>query len=483
VTPAPGGRTSTVDVLAVFAALRRRAPLLLVAVALGGSLGLGNALLATPMYTSTATVLFSLDRGQSVNELVQGANYAQTLVQTYTEVATAPVVLGPVVSDLDLGTSPQLLARSIDVKAPLNTTLMDIEVTRTSAPESARIANAVAAELARAVASLAPEDTEAGITVRTIAPAVTPVNTSSPNKPLSLATGLAVGGALGIALVLLLEVVLATTTDRAAVGRATSSPVLALVPRSRAASEDRDPAVVEAHRTLRTNLSFLHRRGSSHVVVLTSAASGDGKTTTAIALARSSASTGQRVLLVDADLRRPVLADRLGLLASAGLSTVLTGRVTLDDVLQPGPGGIDVLASGVCPPNPSELLASTEMRELLELARSRYDCVVLDCAPVLPVTDAAVLARQTDGAVVVVDARRTQVRALAEVDLRLRSAGAAVAGVIINRTARTRSSYYGQRRSAWWSGRRTGLGRGGRPGTGLRSGAPVAPVASNASDA
>ena len=102
------------------------------------------------------------------------------------------------------------------------------------------------------------------------------------------------------------------------------------------------------------------------------------------------------------------------------------------------------------------------------------NCVVLDCAPVLPVTDAAVLARQTDGAVVVVDARRTQVRALAEVDLRLRSAGAAVAGVIINRTARTRSSYYGQRRGAWWTGRSLRQGWRPRSRAGLRPGGPVA---------
>src|SRR5690606_14453620 len=138
------------------------------------------------------------------------------------------------------------------------------------------------------------------------------------------------------------------------------------------------------------------------VVVLTSPLPAEGKSTAATGLAVTMAQAGQRVALVEADLRRPMLAERLGIDGAVGTTNVLIGKISLDDALIPyGETGLQVLPSGPVPPNPSELLQSTAMHNLLRELRDRFDVVIVDAPPLLPVTDAAVLAAQVDGAVLI----------------------------------------------------------------------------------
>jgi len=135
---------------------------------------------------------------------------------------------------------------------------------------------------------------------------------------------------------------------------------------------------------------------------VTSALPGEGKTTSVCNLAIAMAAAESRVLVVEADLRRPELADLLGLERSAGLTDILAGRAQTQQVIQRWAGGkFDVLASGPLPPNPSELLASRQLAALFDDLRSRYDVVLVDSPPLLPVTDAAAMAPATDGAILV----------------------------------------------------------------------------------
>ena len=166
--------------------------------------------------------------------------------------------------------------------------------------------------------------------------------------------------------------------------------------------EDPQSPRSEAFRQLRTNLQFLDVDNPHKVIVVTSSMPGEGKTTTLANLAIALASAGQRVLVIEADLRRPKLADLLGLERSVGLTSVLAGRVRVEQAVQHWSGGMfDVLASGPLPPNPSELLASQHMAMLLGDLRERYDLILLDTPPLLPVTDAAAVAPATDGAILV----------------------------------------------------------------------------------
>ena len=149
--------------------------------------------------------------------------------------------------------------------------------------------------------------------------------------------------------------------------------------------------------------------------MVTSSMPGEGKTTTLCNLAIAMAAAGSRILVIEADLRRPKVADLLGVERSVGLTNVLAGQVRVQQAIQPWAGGrFDVLASGPLPPNPSELLASEHTEDLLEELREQYDMVLLDSPPLLPVTDAAAVAPATDGAILICrykETSQTQVKA------------------------------------------------------------------------
>ncbi len=500
------------DLTGALAALRRWWAVVLVAALLGGGAGLAHTVLAQERYEASTTVFFSLQRGETVGELAQGNTYTLDLVQSYASVATMPIVLDPVVADLGLDASSTELARDVTARAPLGTVLLEITATQPTAERAAAVADAVAARLDGAVTRLsAGREGSGAVTVTTTQPASVPTSPAWPRPVLDVGVGLLGGLLVGIAVALVLGVARARVDSRESLARLTATPLVGSLPddprgRTPVVASAAEPlgARSEAYRSLRTNLDFLRASppsgaepavgadgeaaggtatgsaghgggalsGGGQLVVVTSSVSGEGKTTTAANLAASIADTGQRVLLVDADLRRPAVASMLGLEGSVGLTTVLVGRAALGDVVQLwGPGGLRVLTAGEVPPNPSELLASPMMARLMAAVRRDHDVVVLDTAPVLPVTDAALLSTRTDGALVVVDARRTPARKVTETLTRLSTAGAPVLGMVLNRTAVEHDEYYGQRpsRRSWRRRRQpTPEATAGLPATDLR---------------
>ncbi|WP_309484144.1 CpsD/CapB family tyrosine-protein kinase [Pseudarthrobacter sp. NS4] len=189
----------------------------------------------------------------------------------------------------------------------------------------------------------------------------------------------------------------------------------------------------ESFRQLRTNLQFARVSHTSKAILMTSSLPGEGKSTTATNLAIALAQAGQKVALVDADLRRPMIADYLGLERNAGLTTALIGRAEVDDLLQPwGTDQLYVLTAGQIPPNPSELLGSEAMQSLIARLEARFDAVIIDAPPLLPVTDAAVLAQQVGGVVLVVGAEKVRLTDLQKSLAALDMVEADVMGVVLN---------------------------------------------------
>ena len=201
----------------------------------------------------------------------------------------------------------------------------------------------------------------------------------------------------------------------------------------------------EAYRTLRTNIQFSSVDNPIRSLLVTSSSPGEGKSTTTANLAVVLAQTGQRVIVVDTDLRRPVLHKVFGIPNNIGLTTALLAgeSLSLEDYLQPTEiDTLSVLTSGPIPPNPSELLGSHRMQHLIEVLAQAADIVIFDSPPVLAVTDAVVLGRQMDGVLVVADAGNTREHALAQAAAELQKTGANVLGVALNRLDTRRGGYY-----------------------------------------
>ena len=275
-----------------------------------------------------------------------------------------------------------------------------------------------------------------------ISPATPPSFAFTPNTKLNAVTGLVVGLAIGVVLALARTILDTRVRTQKDIRRVSDVAVLSTVRYDRKSAHE--AAVMrsqpfgdqaEAYRRLRTNLRYLNLRGPNRSIVVTSSLPTEGKTTTSINLAWAMAEGGARVLLVDADLRRPSIARHLGIEGTVGLTTVLIGEATVADVVQRWGDMLDVLPSGQVPPNPSELLDSTTMVDLLAELASSYDVVILDSAPLLPVTDAAVLSRLTDGALVVVGSKRVHRHQLADGLATLSTAGGRVLGLVFNRVS------------------------------------------------
>ncbi len=390
----------------------------------------------TPLYQSSAKLYVTTDAAENSAQVIQGNTYGQSKVASYVDLVSSRDLASRVVDDLGLEESPGEIAGKVSAHAVSQTVNIVLSAVDADPHEAQRIAQSYAENLTDMVREL---ETTAGVTTPTIKatiidPASLPGVPFSPSLKKNLLLGFALGLLIGAGLALLrqtLDTRVNSTEDLAAV---TSAPVLgAIVFDSQTV---KTPLVTdiashspraEAFRVLRTNLQFVDVDNSHKLFVLSSAVPEEGKTTTSINLALSLAQAGVRTLLVECDLRRPRAAIRLGLDGAVGVTNTLVGKVKLEDALQTHESsGLDFLASGPVPPNPAELLQSNAMSELMADLRERYDVVIMDAPPLLPVTDAALLSAKADGTILVVrhgkvtrDQVSHSIERLAQVDSRL----------------------------------------------------------------
>lgn len=200
--------------------------------------------------------------------------------------------------------------------------------------------------------------------------------------------------------------------------------------------------ISEAYRTLRTNIQFSNVDHPIKTLVITSSMMSEGKTTTLTNLAETFAQAGNRVMVVDADLRRPLVHQVFGLSNQQGVTNVLAGQVELKDAVQVSGSQIHVLTSGPIPPNPSELLGSTKMKELVQLLSEHYDIVVIDAPPVNVVTDAAILSTFVDGVILAIASGKTEIEAGKRALKSLEAVNANVLGAVMTMVPVTKKGYY-----------------------------------------
>jgi len=315
---------------------------------------------------------------------------------------------------------------------------------------------------------------EAGVTaglkstnIRLVDAARTPTYPTEPNIPRNLAFALVLGLTSGIGLAFLLENMDNTvrTTEQAQI--ISGLPALGMIPMgskngldstgkkllsvasSREAVELVTQArpqsqMAESYRALRTSLLLSNLGTPPKIVMVTSARPQEGKTTTSINTAIVLAQKGVRVLLIDADLRRPSVHKTLGMGPRSGLSNVLTGSVTLDHAITRSPilSNLFILPAGTPPPNPAELLASANMRDFLNDLRDKYDHIIIDTPPTLSVTDAVVLSQRVDAIILVIRSSKTTKQALRRARDILMQVNAKITGVLLNAVDLSSPDYY-----------------------------------------
>jgi succinoglycan biosynthesis transport protein ExoP len=438
--------------------LRERWKLVVLCLVLG-VLGAGVASYLAPReYSSDVTLYIALQgRSDDSDEAYQANELAKERVLSYDPLMTDERITQAVIDRLGLAMTPAELAQHITVTTEADTVVLTAAVRDSTPDGAANIANALAAEFVGLVGELEqpigpapapaapgqpapPDPPKIGAEIiRPAAPQPTPV---SPDVPFNLALGGALGLLLGVVGLVVREARDNSVRSVAELHEVASAPVLAEIAHDRQVPSR--PLIVdepfaspraEAFRKLRTNLQFSNGGHGHRVVVVTSARMGEGTSTTACNLAVAMAEAGNRVLLVDANLRSPRVADYLGVDPFPGLVDVLAGRTVWQYARQPwNRGGFDVLTAGPYPHNHSQLLASFGLADMLADMRNHYDFVVVDTPALLAVSDAAAVAARADGVVLAVQHRQTSLDQVSAAVEALGAVSARLLGTVLTMT-------------------------------------------------
>ena len=406
-----------------------------------GAAGLIYSLMQDPVYKSTATLYVTSGNEATAQTAYQGSLASQQRVTSYVKLVDSDGVVGPA-----LGPDGVPLTLS-DAKAALSasttpeTVLLNISAESTNKQTAADLANGVAESMTSYVQRL---ETPAGgsaplAKLTVVTPAAVSDTPISPRAKRNTALALVVGLLLGVATVFVRDRYDNKVRGEDEIAEITDTPVLAAVPsddllKSHGLIDFSSGATLaaESYRKLRTNLSFTSVDKPYRRIVVSSALEAEGKTTTAINLAAALAETGHRVVLVDADLRRPQVNHRTGRMGDVGFTNYLKGDGKMADLLQATDvEGLHVLAAGPQPPNPAELLGSKRAGQGLAELSAEFDYVIIDTPPLLPVTDAAVMAQWADGVLLVARANQTRLPDIAASVEQLAAVQASLIGVVL----------------------------------------------------
>ncbi|RKN40682.1 polysaccharide biosynthesis tyrosine autokinase [Micromonospora endolithica] len=396
---------------------------------------------AQPRYVASVT-FFVTTPSQGVSDAYQGGMFLQQRVKSYAQLLTSDRLAQSVVAENPVGLTAEQVQRSVATTTETGTVLLRATVTDTDQNRALRVTETLSAKFVELVGKVEtkPDGNAGPIRIEVVSGPRVSSAPVSPQPVRNFALGGLLGVLAGIGLAILRGLADVRMRDAAGLQRTTGSPLLGEIPFESGAKaspliigDAATSARAEAVRKLRTNLRFVDVHEPARVIAVTSALQGEGKTTLSCNLAIALAEAGWRVLLVDADLRRPKVGDYLGLDAGVGLTDVLVGDVGVGDVVQRwGDKSLLVLPSGSAPPNPSELLGSKAMADLLLALRESADIVIIDTAPLLAVTDGVVVAVQADGALLVTQQGRTSRSQVAAAARSLHSVSVRLLGCVLN---------------------------------------------------
>lgn len=422
----------------------------LVVVSLSSALGLGASIgvnyYTTPLYEAKIQLFVSTQSTEfDLSTLVAGSSFTQQRVKSYAQIIPSPSTLAPVIEKLGLDISPEALSTRVKASAPLDTVLINVTVTDESPTQAARVANGLGDHFSTFVneLELSKADLAPAIKVSVVKRASVPKTPSTPRTSLNILLGLILGFGLGVGIAILRQLFDSTIKNEDDLEQ---TPLLAAIGLDNDAEKkplitqvSRYSSRTEAFRQLRTNLQYLAAERQPKVISISSALPGEGKTWTSLNLALSIAQSGNSVVFVECDMRRPKTAKYMELSRdSKGVSEILSGKLagTLDSTLAEvllGDGSLRVIPSGAIPPNPAELLDSETFDSFISLLRKEFDFVIIDCPPALPVADAAIISTRVDGVIIVVEAGKTRKNQFLGVRDAVAQVGGNILGVVLNK--------------------------------------------------
>lgn len=388
----------------------------------------------TPQYQSEAMFYVnnsSISVGETSLSISSGdITASKDLVDTYIVILNTRETLNEVIDYADVDINYLDLQKMIEAGSVNDTEVFRIVVTSPDPEEAEAIASAIAYILPKRISSIVE-----GTSAKIVDSAVVPVVPSSPDYVMNTVVGFLLGFMLVVAVIVLREIFDTSIRTEEDIVQVCSFPVLASVPDMASASKgsyyydskkkktakklgttaapvlvgsDISFSASEAYKLLRTKIQFSFADNSNcRVIGVSSALSGEGKSLTAVNLAYTLSQLNKHVLLIDGDMRRPTVAEKLDVEKQQGLSSYLTGQVDINKLIQQcGISGdekaFQVISAGESPPNPVELLGSVRMQKMLEILRQHYNYIVIDLPPVGEVSDAMVAAKLLDGMVLVV---------------------------------------------------------------------------------
>ncbi len=407
----------------------RRKWIIAVTVIVTMAVAVGGTMMITPSYQTSATLRIAVNNSSvSYGDLL----YAQRLMNTFPTIVTGNTMMTELKGVLKTDKRPA----NVKVIFPAESELMLIIVEDEDPVFAANVANGLAELFLPKI-----RQTKAGrnFSISFVDPATIPQSSASPNAKLNIVLGMMVGVTSGLGLAFLLEYLDTTLYTDEEIEKVVGGKILAQIPKFKRKQRpvwlNGNSPQREAFHRLQTNIFVPNQVETLQTLLVTSAKPGEGKSTTVANLAFTIARSGRKVVVVDSDLRLPILHKVFGLPNNIGLSNVLQGEATWKEVVQESEiPGVYVITSGSSLHNSAERLGLLEMSALIEELTQQFDTVLLDTPALLPVIDAAVIAPQVDGTLLVVGRDQIRKEDLQAVRQQLMHSQAKLIGAVVNRT-------------------------------------------------
>ena len=458
-------------ILEFFRTTRANLWLLIIGIIVGAAAGFGYASLQPKVYAASSSGYVTVGESGTV-DVLSGSSAAKERARSYAAIVSSEAVAQKIKqNNPELSLTTGQIRASLTATAGDNAALITVSAQASSPKNAQLLANSALQATADYIKEIEqnPGNAQALVNGDSNAAATPPANSNtvrviplnnasvnpplvSPNYQQNTLIGAVIGLVVVYAAIFLRRALDQRIRTRDDATKATGASILGVLPVSEDLNEENivngdtdDHIAQESIRQLRTNLRFVNVDTPPRSFIVTSAVPGEGKSTVSLSLARSLADAGSPVILIDADLRRPTVAKKLKLDAKVGLTQVLAGQVEIANAVhQLGDSNLFVLPAGRIPPNPSELLGSDKMRQLINELSEEF-IVVVDVPPLLPVTDASLLSHSVDGVILVGSIGRSHREQMTEAASTLKKVNANLFGMVLNRAPRKGlgNSYYG----------------------------------------